>query len=129
MYKNLAIGLAAVMVIFLGVFLTHKERPLGSLATGQTAKDATASSTVYSCTGATRVIATSTSRNRDYFRLSVSSGSAFCLMRNGSAASATDYSFVLSSTTPFFAMEAGVYQGTVSCTGTATVASVVGNLI
>jgi len=115
--------LAFVLTIGTLVYMvsTGGSRNFGGLATGQTAKYATASSSTISFTAATTALATSTSRTRDYFRMSAVSGTAYCLMIDGRAATASNYSFFLSSSSPVFSMENGVYQGTVSCTGTATI--------
>lgn len=115
--------------IFLGILVfSQSKSSFGSLANGITAKYPTASSSVSSFSAATTLLATSTSRTRDYFRMQVVSGTAWCLMGNGVAASVSNYSFVLASTSPFFSMEQGVYQGNVSCAGTAVVSIVEANL-
>jgi len=117
--------LTLVFVLIIGntvhMFSSGGSRYFGGLVTGQTAKYATASSSIISFTSAATALATSTSRTRDYFRMSAVSGTAYCLMTDGRAASASNYSFYLSSSSPVFSMENGVYQGTVSCTGTATI--------
>jgi len=114
---------------FIGTIAVNKTSSvLGGLATGQTAKYSVASSSVYSISGVMTALASSTSKTRDYISMTAVSGTAYCLMRNGSAASASDYSFVLSSSTPRFEMVEGVYQGRISCTGTAIFSVVEANL-
>lgn len=133
MKEKILTTISVIVLIAVGFFIgtvavNKTSSALGGLATGQTAKYSVASSSVYSISGVMTALASSTSKTRDFMNFTAVSGTAYCLMRNGSAVTAGDYSFVLSSSTPTFRMEQGVYQGRVSCTGTATFSVVEANL-
>ena len=139
MNKKIVIGIVVVGIAVLGIYASRdktSEPSVSGTSYGNTSRYMQASSSyITTLAGVSyRAIASSSisttspaspnsaavyegsqSGRRDYLFFQAVSGDTNCSMEQGKAATMTDYSFKIGSTSPTFVQDVGVYNGAVFC--------------